>query len=369
MHSARPFGRVLLVGVAAAMFAAACGASTGSTPSPSPVDVGSGALTGAGATFPEPFYSKAFYSYTLKYPQVTVNYQSVGSGAGIKQFIAGTVDFGASDVPMGAADITSAGGPDTLTQIPTTLGVISIAYTLASVPKLQLDGPTLANIYLGNIKKWNDAAIAALNAGVTLPNTDIQVVHRSDGSGTTYHFTDYLAKVSDEWKTKVGTAKSVSWPAGIGGSGNAGVAQGVTSTAGAIGYVELAFVVSAHMTQAFLKNKNGQFVQASVAGATSAAAQNTSVSPTNFSITDEPGDATYPIAGFSWIIVHTANSDTNKGKAIAYLLKWLVTEGQTIGADLQYAPLPTGVQTLAMSNLKLIKAGGQAVLTCNHSDR
>lgn len=358
MHSVRPLGRVLLVGLAAATFAAACG-DTGTAASP----VGSGKLTGAGATFPAPFYNKAFFAYTAKYPQVTVNYQSVGSGAGIQAFIKGTVDFGASDVPMGATDIVAAGGPDTLTQIPATLGVISIAYNLSGVTKLQLDGPTLANIYLGHIKKWNDPAIVALNVGVTLPSSAIQVVHRSDGSGTTYHFTDYLAKVSDEWKTKVGTAKSVSWPAGIGGSGNAGVAQGVTSTAGAIGYVELAFVVSAHMTQAFLKNKNGQFVQASVAGATAAAAQNTSVSPTNFSITDEPGDATYPIAGFSWIIVHTANSDTNKGKAIAFLLKWLVTEGQTIGADLQYAPLPTGVQTLAMSNLKLIKAGGQAVLT------
>jgi phosphate transport system substrate-binding protein len=358
MLSVRPMGRSVLVGVAAAIFAAACGGTDAAGTS-----VGSGALTGAGATFPAPFYTKAFFTYSQQYPQVTVNYQPVGSGAGIQQFIKGTVDFGASDVPMGAADITAAGGADTLTQIPATLGVISIAYNLSGVTRLQLDGPTLASIYLGHIKKWNDTAIVALNAGVTLPSSAIQVVHRSDGSGTTYHFTDYLAKVSDEWKTKVGTAKSVSWPAGIGGSGNAGVAQSVTSTAGAIGYVELAFVVSAHMTQAFLKNKNGQFVQASVAGATAAAAQNTSVSPTNFSITDEPGDTTYPIAGFSWIIVHTSNSDTNKGKALAYLFKWLVTDGQSIGADLQYAALPTSVQALAMANLKLIKAGGQAVLT------
>jgi phosphate transport system substrate-binding protein len=241
--------------------------------------------------------------------------------------------------------------------------VISIAYNLSGVTKLQLDGPTLANIYLGHIKVWNDQAIAALNAGVTLPKTAIQVVHRSDGSGTTYHFTDYLAKVSDEWKTKVGTSKSVSWPAGIGGSGNQGVAQAVTSTAGSIGYVELAYVVSAHMTQAYLKNKDGNFVQATVAGATAAAAQNTSVSPTNFSITDEPGADTYPIAGFSWLIVHTSNSDANKGKALAYLFKWLITDGQSVGTDLQYAPLPTSVQTLALTNLKLVKAGGQPVLS------
>lgn len=353
----RPMGRALLVGLAAAILITACG-STGTSNSA----VGSGALTGAGATFPALFYSKAFYSYSQQYPQVTVNYQSVGSGAGIQQFIKGTVDFGASDVPMGSADITSAGGADAVTQIPATLGVISIAYNLSGVSKLQLDGPTVANIYLGTIKKWNDPAIAALNAGVTLPSSEIQVVHRSDSSGTSYHFTDYLAKVSDTWKSKVGVGKAVSWPAGIGGNGNQGVAQAVQSTAGAIGYVELAYVISANMTQAYLMNKNGKFVQASVAGATAAAAQNTSLSPTNFSITDEPGDDTYPIAGFSWIILHTSYSDANKGKATAFLFNWLVTDGQSLGASLQYAPLPTSVQALAQTNLKLVKAAGQVVL-------
>jgi phosphate transport system substrate-binding protein len=359
MFSVRTWGRALLVGLATAVFAAACGGDTGTGSS----EVGSGALTGAGATFPAPFYTKAFFTYSQQYPAVTVNYQSVGSGAGIQQFIRGTVDFGASDVPMGAADITSAGGADALTQIPATLGVISVAYNLSGISKLQIDGPTLANIYLGHIKKWNDPALVALNAGVTLPNSEIQVVHRSDSSGTSYHFTDYLGKVSNEWKTKVGVAKAVSWPAGIGGSGNQGVAQAVQSTAGALGYVELAYVVSANMTQAYLKNKNGKFVQASVDGATAAAGQNTSVSPTNFSITDEPGDTSYPIAGFSWVIVHTSYSDANKGKAIAYLFKWLVTDGQTVGTSLQYAPLPASVQGLALSNVKLIKAGGQAVLS------
>jgi phosphate transport system substrate-binding protein len=357
MFSVRPMGRALLGGLAAAVVASACGGTT-TTTSP----VGSGALTGAGATFPAPFYTKAFFTYTQQYSQVTVNYQSVGSGAGIQQFIKGTVDFGASDVPMAAADITAAGGPDTLTQIPTTLGVIAVAYNLTGVAKLQLDGPTLANIYLGHIKKWNDPALVALNAGVTLPNKDIQVVHRSDSSGTSYHFTDYLGKVSDEWKTKVGVGKAVSWPAGIGGNGNQGVAQAVTSTAGAIGYVELAYVVQANMTQAWLKNKDGNYVQASVAGATAAAAQNTSVSPTNFSITNEPGADSYPISGFSWLIVKTSYSDANKGKAVAYLFKWLVTDGQSVGTSLQYAPLPSAVQILAEDNLKLIKAGGAAAL-------
>src|ERR1700719_2927743 len=200
MRSVTSTGRTVLAGLVAAMFVAACGST--STP-PAPVDIGKGALTGAGSTFDNPLFTRAFFDYTSKYPDVTVNYQSVGSGAGIQQFIKGTVDFGASDVPMASADITSAGGPDTLTQIPTTLGVISIAYNLSGVSKLQLDGPPLANIYLGHIKKWNDPALVALNAGVTLPNTDIQVVHRSDSSGTSYHFTDYLAKVSDSWKSKV----------------------------------------------------------------------------------------------------------------------------------------------------------------------
>jgi phosphate transport system substrate-binding protein len=343
----------------AAAVVAACGGGNNTPASP----VGSGKLTGAGASFPAPFYTKAFFAYTQLYPQVTVNYQPVGSGAGIQQFIKGTVDFGASDVPMGSADITSAGGPDAVSQIPTALGVIAITYNLSGVAKLQLDGPTLANIYLGHIKTWNDKAIVALNAGVNLPKQDIQVVHRSDSSGTSYHFTDYLGKVSDEWKTKVGVGKAVSWPAGIGGSGNQGVAQAVKSSAGAIGYVELAYVIQTNMTQAYLKNKDGNYVQASVAGATAAASQNTSVSPTNFSITDEPGADTYPIAAFTWIILHTSYSDANKGKAIVYLFKWLVTDGQAIGATLQYAPLPGGVQSLAQTNLKLIKAGGQTVLT------
>src|SRR5215472_11867015 len=193
---------------AAAMLATACGGSGGSgSNSPSPADVGSGALTGAGATFPGPFYLKAFADYSAKFPQVTVNYQAVGSGAGIQQFIKKTVDFGASDVPMGSADITSAGGADTLTQIPTTLGVISIAFNVSGVNSLNLDGPTLAKIFLGQIKTWNDPAIASLNNGTTFPNKSITVVHRADSSGTSYHFTDYLAKVSPDWKTNVGVAK------------------------------------------------------------------------------------------------------------------------------------------------------------------
>jgi len=352
------------MGVAAAIVGTACGGTGTATASPSPVVVGTGSLTGAGATFPAPFYQKAFFDYTAKYPQVTVNYQPVGSGAGIQQFIKNTVDFGASDVPMGATDITSAGGPDTLTQIPTTLGVISIAFNISGVSSLNLDADTLAGIFLGHIKTWNDPALTALNSGASLPRKPITVVHRSDGSGTTFHFTDYLSKVSSEWKTSVGNAKSVKWPVGVGASGNQAVAQAITTTEGAVGYVELAYVVSTGMHQAALKNANGKFVTASVAGATAAAAQNTSVSPANFSITNEPGDTTYPIAGFSWVMLRTSMTDATKGKAVVYLFRWLVSgDGQKEGSDLQYAALPTAVQSLALSNLKLVKAGGAAILS------
>jgi phosphate transport system substrate-binding protein len=357
-------GRFLLIGGVAAMVVSACGGTNSAATSPSPVDVGSGSLTGAGATFPAPFYQKAFFDYNTKYPQVTINYQPVGSGAGIAQFQAKTVDFGASDVPMGSADVTKAGGPDSLTQIPTTLGVISIAYNLSGVDKLQLDGDTLAKIYLGTIKNWNDPALAAINSGVTLPNKAIAVYHRSDGSGTTYHFTDYLSKVSPDWKAKTGgAAKAISWPAGNGASGNQAVAQGVASTDGAIGYVELAYVVQTGMHQAYLKNANGKYLQASTAGATAAAATNASVSPTNFSITNAACDACYPIAAFSWVFLYTSYSDTAKGKAVANLFKWLVTTGQSDGSDLQYAQLPSALQQLALTNLKTVKAGGAAVLS------
>src|SRR6266550_870035 len=262
--------RLAVIGGAAAMIATACGGSTGATTTPSAVDVGQGSLTGAGATFPGPFYLKAFADYSARYPQVTVNYQAVGSGAGIQQFIKKTVDFGASDVPMASADITSAGGADTLTQIPTTLGVVSVAFNVKGVDKLNLDADTLAGIFLGKVKNWNDPKIAAINSGTTLPNKAITVVHRSDGSGTTFHFTDYMSKISADWKSTVGTAKSVKWPTGVGASGNQAVAQAITSTDGAVGYVELAYVVQTGMKQAALKNANGKFVQASIDAATAA---------------------------------------------------------------------------------------------------
>ncbi len=348
-------------GLLAAISLVACGGASSQPAATPTADVGAGSLTGAGATFPEPFYTKAFYDYTQKHSQVTVNYQAVGSGAGIQQYTKGTVDFGASDVPMNDTELAAAGGASSLIQIPTTVGVVAIAYNVSGLSSLKLDGPTLANIYLGNIKKWNDPAIAALNSG-TLPATNITVVHRSDGSGTSYAFTDYLSKISPDWKSKVGTGKSVQWPAGIGGQGNQGVGQAVQQTDGAIGYVELAYVVQSNLKAAELKNASGQFVKPSLDGASAAAAANSNPSPTNFSITNDSGNTAYPIASFSWLITKRAQTDANKGKALAHLFQWLVTDGQSEGKALQYAPLPKVAQDYASSQLKLITVNGTPVL-------
>jgi phosphate transport system substrate-binding protein len=343
----------------------ACGGvSSGSGSNPTPTaDVGSGQLTGAGATFPGPFYDKAFYTYNQKYSQVSVNYQAIGSGGGIQQFTKGTVDFGASDVPMTAAEIQAAGGDATLVQLPTTIGVAAIAYNLPGVDNVQLDGATLANIYLGTVKKWNDPAIQGLNGSAKLPSTDITVVHRSDGSGTSYMFTDYLSKVSPDWKTKVGVGKSVSWPAGVGAAQNAGVGQQVKNTEGAIGYVELAYVIQSQLQQASLKNAAGKYVKATVEGATTAASSLTGISPTNFSITNAPGDKAFPIASYSWVILRKDQTDATKGKALVNLWKWVVTDGQSLGKDLQYAPLPKDPQNFAISQLKTVTAGGKPILS------
>src|SRR5215831_4538601 len=315
----------------------ACGgAPAASSPTPT-ADVGSGQLQGAGATFPAPYYTKAFYAYNQKYNQVSVNYQAIGSGGGIQAFTKNTVDFGASDVPMTATEIAAAGGPDTLVQIPTIIGVVAVAYNLPGVDNLKLDGPALASIYLGTIKKWNDPALTALNSGANLPSSDITVVHRADSSGTSYAFTDYLSKISPDWKTKVGTAKAPPWPAGIGGNQNAGVGQAVKTTEGAIGYVELAYVIQSQLQYASLKNQAGKYLKASLDGATAAAASLTGVSPTNFSITNAPGDKAYPISTYSWVILKLDQSDAGKGKAVANLWKWAVTDGQQYGKALEYA--------------------------------
>lgn len=358
------FSRWLIA--AAAMALVACGGAPAAAPTPT-ADVGSGQLQGAGATFPEPYYTKAFYAYNQKYSQVSVNYQAIGSGGGIQAFTKNTVDFGASDVPMTATEIAAAGGDSTLVQLPAIIGVVAIAYNLPGVDSIQLDGTTLASIYLGTVKKWNDPAIAALNAGTKLPSTDITVVHRSDGSGTSYAFTDYLSKVSPDWKSKVGAAKSVAWPTGVGGAQNAGVGQAVKTTEGAIGYVELAYVIQSQLQYASLKNSAGKYLKASLDGATTAAASLTGVSPTNFSITNAPGDKAYPIVSYSWVILRKDQTDATKGRALVNLFKWLVESGYSDslvnGKSLEYAPLPKETQTFALSQLKSITSGGKPILS------
>jgi phosphate transport system substrate-binding protein len=351
---------------AAAMAMVACGGAPAASPTPT-ADVGSGQLQGAGATFPEPYYTKAFYAYNQHYSQVSVNYQAIGSGGGIQAFTKNTVDFGASDVPMTATEITAAGGPDTLVQLPTIIGVVAIAYNLPGMDNVQLDGPTLASVYMGTITKWNDPAIMALNTGKSLPSTAITVVHRADSSGTSYAFTDYLSKVSPDWKSKVGTAKAPAWPAGIGGNQNAGVGQAVKTTEGAIGYVELAYVIQSQLQYASLKNSAGKYLKASLDGATAAAASLTGVTPTNFSITNAPGAGAYPIVSYSWIILRKDQTDATKGKAVVNLFKWVVQSGYNDslvnGKSLEYASLPTETQTFAMNQLKTITSGGKPILS------
>lgn len=309
-------------------------------------------LTGAGSTFDYPFFSKAFYIYSQKNPDTTVNYQSIGSGGGIAQFTAKTVDFGATDVPMNKDELARAGA--SVLQIPVTLGGAAIAYNLPGVTAtIRLTRQVLADIYLGKILKWNDPQIAKLNKGVNLPDIPIVVVHRSDGSGTTYIFTDFLSHVSPEWKNKVGTGKSVPWPApsSVGGKGNEGVAGQVKSTPGAIGYVELAYVVENQMPAAMLQNKVGKWVSCSMETVAAAAASKPEVSATNFSIVDAAGANSYPVSGYSWIVVY--RKPGAHATQLYDVLSWLVgPQGQENAKSVDYVPLPRNVQETAAATLR-----------------
>lgn len=311
-------------------------------------------LTGAGSSFDYPFFSKAFYIYNQKNPDVTINYQSIGSGGGIKQFTARNVDFGATDVPMNADELAAAKDP--VLQIPVTLGGAAIAYNLPGISApVRLTRQVLADIYLGKILKWNDPQIAKLNHGVNLPDMPIVVVHRSDGSGTTYIFTDFLSHVSPEWKSKVGTGKSVSWPApgAVGAKGNEGVAGQIRSTPGAIGYVEMAYVVENKMTAATLQNRAGDWVAVTPETVAAAAAVKPEVSATNFSIVDAAGADSYPISGYSWVVVYKKNADANRGKLLYNVLSWLVgPQGQDNAKSVDYVPLPHAIQDAAAATLR-----------------
>jgi phosphate transport system substrate-binding protein len=310
-------------------------------------------INGAGATFPYPIYSKWFDQYAKVDPSVRFNYQSIGSGGGQKQILAQTVDFGASDGPM--SDDNLAKAPGKLLHIPTVAGADVVAYNLSGNPALKFDGDTIAGIFLGQIKKWNDPKITALNPGVTFPDQEIVVVHRSDGSGTTYIWTDYLSKISPEWKTKVGTNTSVNWPTGIGGKGNEGVAGQIKQTPGAIGYVELIYAVQNKMPYAAVKNAAGEFVKPSLESVTAALATAEIPDDFRFSMTNAPGKDAYPIAGATWLLVYQQQKDAAKGKKLVEFLKWAVTDGEKMATDLQYAPLPENVQQRVLKRIEEIK--------------
>jgi len=310
-------------------------------------------INGAGATFPYPIYSKWFDEYAKVDPSVRFNYQSIGSGGGQKQILAQTVDFGASDGPM--SDDNLAKAPGKILHIPTVAGAVVVTYNLEGNPALKLDGETTAAIFLGKIKQWNDPKLASLNPGVKLPDKEIVVVHRSDGSGTTFIFTDYLSKMSPECKTKVGNSTSVNWPTGIGGKGNEGVAGQVRQTPGALGYVELIYAIQNKMLYADLKNAAGEFVKPALESVTAALATADVPDDFRFSMTNEPGKEAYPIAGATWLLVYRDQKEVAKGKKLVEFLKWALTKGEAMANALDYAALPPALQQRVMRRIDEIK--------------
>ena len=310
-------------------------------------------INGAGATFPYPIYSKWFDEYAKIDPSVRFNYQSIGSGGGQQQIIAQTVDFGASDQAMSNEKLASA--PGKIIHLPTVAGAVVITYNLPGNPKLKLDGLTLADIFLGKIIKWNDQRIAALNAGVKLPGDDLVVVHRSDSSGTSYIFTDYLSSVSPEWEKKAGRNASVKWPVGLGAKGNEGVAGQVKQLPGTIGYIELAYAHQNKLPFADMKNSAGNFVSPSLDSITEALATAKIPDDFRFSMVNPPGEKAYPIAGATWLLVYEQQKDPAKGKKLVEFLNWAITKGEGLAATLDYAPLPESVRTRVLDRIKTIK--------------
>ncbi|MBZ5559797.1 MAG: phosphate ABC transporter substrate-binding protein PstS [Acidobacteriia bacterium] len=313
-------------------------------------------INGAGATFPYPIYSKWFSEYNKLHPNVEINYQSIGSGGGIRQITEQTVFFGASDGPMTDEQLKATPGP--VMHFPTVLGADVPVYKIPGVTaELKFTGAVLADIFLGKIKKWNDPAIAKLNSGVTLPATDIAVVHRSDGSGTTYIWVDYLSKMSAEWKSKVGVATSVNWPTGVGGKGNEGVAGLVSQTPGAIGYVELIYALQTKMSYGSVQNQSGEFVKASEASVTAAAAGASKNMPADFrvSITNAEGKGAYPVSSFTWLLLYENPKDKAQAKVMVDFVKWMLSDGQKFAGSLGYAPLPASVVKMELTALAKIK--------------
>ena len=317
-------------------------------------------LTGAGATFPYPIYSKWFAEYARK-TGVRINYQAIGSGGGVRQISEQTVDFGASDGPMSDDELAKAKGGRVL-HFPTVIGAVAVAYNLPGVTQqLKLDGGVLSQIFLGRLTKWNDRRIAALNPGVALPNRDILVVHRTDGSGTTYIFTDYLASVNREWLAGPGRGKEVAWPVGLGGKGNEGVAGQLRQLPGAIGYVELAYAKQNRIPFAAVRNAAGNFVAPSIESATSAAAAAAAKldakSDYRVSIVNAKAADAYPITSFTWLLVYQDQSDITKGKKLVDFMRWMYTDGQSLASTLDYSPLPTTMQQRLLARLSTIRMG------------
>ena len=321
-------------------------------------------LTGSGSTFDAPFFSAAFAKYQQQHPGVTIGYSAVGSSAGIAAISAQQVDFGASDVPMTASEQAAAkGGP--VTQVPVDLGGEGVAYNL-SLPagaRLHLTGPVLAEIFLGQITRWNDPAIAALNPGLSLPPAAINVVHRSDGSGTTYIFSNYLSSADPAWAAKVGTGKTLNWPAGEGAEGNLDVANAVYRTPFSIGYVEQAYSRGLLLPFAAIRNQAGNYVIPSTETVTADAAQKPSITPTDFSIVNQPGASSYPISGYSWALVHTHQPNQASGQALVSMLDWLTHDGQAYAAANLYVPLPSQVRQLARTMLQQVTGPDGKLLT------
>jgi phosphate transport system substrate-binding protein len=315
-------------------------------------------MTGAGATFPYPIYSKWFDEYAKVDPSVRFNYQSIGSGGGQKQILAQTIDFGASDGPMSDAKLAQA--PGKILHIPTVAGAVVITYNLPgnATATLKLDGPTIANIFLGNVTKWNDPAIAAQNPGLQLPASDIIVVHRADGSGTTFIFTDYLSKVSSDWKSKVGSNTAVKWPTGLGAKGNEGVAGQIEQTPGTIGYVELIYAAQNKMPIALVRNAAGAYIAPTTDSVTAALSSAQVPEDFRFSMTNAPGPDAYPISGVTWLLVYQNQQNADKGKKLVEFLNWALTKGEAMAAPLDYAPLPQSLRDRVLKRISEIQVGG-----------
>jgi phosphate transport system substrate-binding protein len=344
---------ILLASLTILAFACSPGGGT-------PGSGGAVSLQGAGATFPNPLYQKWVSEYGKVHANMHIDYQSIGSGGGIKQIQAQTVDFGASDAPMSDADLKAA--PGELLHIPTVLGAVVVTYNVPSVTQpLHLSSETIADIFLGKIKKWDDQHIKQDNPGVSLPATDITVVYRAEASGTSFVFTDYLSKVSPEWKEKVGADKSPKWPVGQGGKGNEGVTGQIKNQPNTIGYVELAYAAQNKLPAALIKNASGKFVEATIDAVTAAAAASSAQTPDDLRvlITNAAGDNAYPISSYTYVLVYKEQKNADKGKALVDFLWWGIHDGEQFAKDLQYAPLPADIVKRAEAKINSITSGGK----------